>query len=266
MEALENIKQNELNQVKSKCEFNNLKSNYILQKIFNNLKEKKSLEMIKYNNKIKNRININSSNYKEYCEAYSSIEIELIPFKDKSGKFINIKDEDNIYYHIYFNDNKEEIKRNYLNKDDKVTKINIIIDYQIISFENLFYFCDCIESIIFNKFYRKNIINMNGMFSWCSFLKEIKLSNFNTTNVTTMSQMFNGCLSLIEINLSNFNTNNVTNMCFMFSGCESLKEINFSNFNTNNVTDMGYMFSECSEELKMKGKTQIKNINEEAFK
>ena len=78
--------------------------------------------------------------------------------------------------------------------------------------------------------------------------------------------MFYGCSSLKEINLSNFNTNNVINMSCMFYGCSSLKEINLSNFNTNNVTDMSYMFSRCLDELKLKIKSQFKNIKEEAFK
>ena len=78
--------------------------------------------------------------------------------------------------------------------------------------------------------------------------------------------MFSECSSLKEINLSSFNTNNVTNMSHMFFGCSSLKEINLFNFNTSNVTNTRGMFFGCSEEIKMKVKVQIENINEEAFK
>ena len=80
-----------------------------------------------------------------------------------------------------------------------------------------------------------------------------------------MKGMFYGCVSLKEINLSNFNTDNVTNMEEMFYGCESLEEINLSNFNINNEASLENMFNGCSDELKMKVKTQIKNIGEEAF-
>ena len=73
-------------------------------------------------------------------------------------------------------------------------------------------------------------------------------------------------ISLKEFNLNNFNTNNVTNMESMFSGCSSLKKLNLNNFNINNVTYMFGMFNECSNEIKMKIKTQYKNIKEEAFK
>ena len=132
--------------------FENLKSRYILQKLFNNLGRKKLLDVIKYNENIKRRININIDDYKEYSELYSSIEIEIIPKINEYGKIININKEYEEYYHIYFNDNKEEIKRNQINKDDKVRKIKIIIDYEIKSFSNLFCGCECIEFINFKKF------------------------------------------------------------------------------------------------------------------
>ena len=86
------------------------------------------------------------------------IEIEIIPTKDQYGKFININENDKLYYHIYFNDNKEEIKNKYyIEEEDKVTKIKIIIDYQVKSFKGLFYECECVESINFKKFYRNNV-------------------------------------------------------------------------------------------------------------
>ena len=92
----------------------------------------------------------------------------------KCDQFININDADKLYYHIYFNNNKEEIKKNYINIDEE-TKIKIIIDAQINSFEKLFYNCYCIESIYFKKFYRNNINNMSYMFGGCSSLKELIL-------------------------------------------------------------------------------------------
>ena len=252
-------------QIKSNDIFSNIKSKYITQKVLNYLSKKKTMVIIKYNNNIKKRINVNINDYKEYCEKYSSIEIEIIPIKNEYGIFINVKEENKKYYHIYFNNNKGEIDRNYINKDDKVSKINVVVGYQIKSFKELFRDCKCIESMYFKQFYRNNINNMSRMFSNCSSLKEINLSNFNTNDVTDMSRMFNWCLSLKEINLINFNTNNVTDMCYMFSFCSSLKEINLSNFNTYNVTNIRYMFSDCTEEIKMKVRIQIKNIDEDTF-
>ena len=191
-----------------------IKSKYILQKIFNNLKKKKLLNTIKYNKNIKKRLDIDINDYKE---EYSQIEIELRPLSNRYGKFINI-DENTKYYHIYFNNNnKEEIKRNFINENEKIIMINIIIDYQIRSFKNLFKNCNCIKSIYFKKFYRNNINNMSFMFSDCSSLEELSLNNFKTINVTKMSDMFNKCSLLKELNLNNFNITNVINMGVMLS-------------------------------------------------
>ena len=227
------------NQINVKNIFDNLKSKYILQILFDNLNKKKLLYIIKYNKNIQNKININVNDYKTYLEKYSPIELEIIPKKNEYGKYININKGDEKYYHIYVNNNKEEIKRYILRKDDNITKIKIIIDYQVKSFENLFSFCKCIEFLSFIKFYRNNITNMN--------------------------RMFFGCQSLKEINLNKFNTNNVTHMRSMFHGCSSLKELNLSNFNTNNVIDMSSMLCGLSFELQNKIEDKYKDIKKEVF-
>ena len=279
-----------------KDNINNIKSKYIMQMIFESLSKRKLLELIKYNKNIKKRLNININNYKEYrelySETYSSIEIEIKPCsKYCTGPFININNkEDMKYFHFYFNDNKREIKKTRYNKEDKVTKIKIIIDYQITSFEKLFHLC-AVEGIYFKRINRKNIYfmdfmfsrcthlkeldiskldtsnveDMRGIFSHCSDLEELNITNFNTDKITDMSEMFYGCSKLKELNLSNFNTNNVTNMSFMFCGCYELEKLNVSNFNINNVTNMSLMLYGCPSKLKMKMRDKFKNIKEEAF-
>ena len=254
-----------LSLVKSNNKFINLRSDYFMQKLFGYIQKRISLKIIKCNINLQKRLNININNYKDFAEKFSSIELEIIPIANEYGHFINIYEEDRKYFHIYFNNNKEEIKKTELNKEDKVTKINIIIDYHINSFSELFYDCKCIESINFKKFYRNNITDISDMFSRCSSLKELNLYNFNTINVTSMSGMFSGCSALKKLNLSNFNTNNVTNMNAMFYKCSSLKELNLNNFNTNNVTDMRWMFDGCSDDFKRKIKSENKNIKDEAF-
>ena len=73
----------------------NIKNKYILKLIFEKLQKNKFLGIIRYNKKLQKLLCIDIINYKiEYCK----IEIEIIPFE-------------NTYGHIYFNDNKEEIKR-----------------------------------------------------------------------------------------------------------------------------------------------------------
>ena len=111
----ENSKDNE--SAKPNPILENINSKYILSKIYDNMTMKKKLKIVKYNKKIQNRLNLDVKDYEEYCK----IEIEIIPTKDKYGKFINIKENDKLYYHIYFNDNKEEIKNKY-----KIKKIKII--------------------------------------------------------------------------------------------------------------------------------------------
>ena len=130
------------------------------------------------------RLSLDINDYIEYSQSYSSIKIELKLLDNKYAKFINISEKDKEYYHIYFDDSKEEIKRFNLNQNDKVNKIKIRIDYQVKSFNNLFYNSKSISSIIFKQFVRTNINDMNSAFLGCSSLKELSLSKFTTNNVT----------------------------------------------------------------------------------
>ena len=67
-----------------------LKSDYFLQKLYDIMPKKKKLEIVKYNKKAQNRLDLGVKDYKEYSETFTSIEIEIIPTKDKYGKFIKI--------------------------------------------------------------------------------------------------------------------------------------------------------------------------------
>ena len=123
--------------------FDNLKSDYFLRKLFDILKENKSLNIIKYNKKLQKRLNISIDNYKECSKI--EIELKLVDFEyDKlsNDKFINIPKKDKKYYHIYFDNSKEEIKKYNLEKNEKVKMIKIIINYQVKSFKELFKNCE----------------------------------------------------------------------------------------------------------------------------
>ena len=123
-----------------------IRSIYTLESIYkDHLKTKRLLSIIKSNKPKQKMFKIDISNYKEFSGKYSSIEIEIIPMDNKYGKFININVNDKQHYHIYFDDNKMETERNYINDKEKVSKIRVIIGYQIQSLENLFYNCDCIK-------------------------------------------------------------------------------------------------------------------------
>ena len=117
---LSNNQKKNINKVEDKCDLKNIKYDYFLMKVFNNLKKKYLLEITKHNKKIKERLNLNNNDYKEYCETYYSIEIELIPVNNKFGNFININKENKLFYRIFYNNNKNELKRNFLNKYDNI--------------------------------------------------------------------------------------------------------------------------------------------------
>ena len=235
-----------IKEIKSKIGFENVKSNFILRMIFCYVKINRELQIIKHNKNLQNKLGINLNDIIEGSKLYSSIEIEIKPVNNIYGKFINISNEDKEYCKIYFDNSNEEIKRNYLNKNENVNIIKILINYQFKSFVDLFSGCECIKSLFFKKFYRNNITDFDSMFLGCKYLEELHLSNLITENATNMNSMFYGCSSLKELNISNFNTNNVLYMSFMFDGCSSLKELNLSNFNTDNVIDMYSMFYGCS--------------------
>ena len=219
-----------------------IKSKKILDNIFGKLSMNKLLEIIRYNKYIQNRINKDINFYKQYLQ----IVLEIIPKEKVYGNFINIINKENKgYYHIYFNGNKEEIKRNYITEKDNAAKIKIGIDYEIKNLYGLFKECNCIKIMNFIQFNRKVTDDMSYLFSRCSTIEEINFFNFITDNVTNMSYMFYECSSLKKLNLSNFNTKNVINMRGMFCGCSSLRKINVDGFDISKIENMIGMFDNC---------------------
>ena len=219
----------------------NIKSEYMLKKVFNYLDLIKLLNLIKKSKLYQNKLNKDINSYKD---EYSKIEIEIIPAQSDLIPFINdnIKD---VNYHFYINDKKEEFKRNYLLRMDNAKKIKVIIDKNKKSLKGLFQNCVYNKKITFTKFNRNDIEDMSFMFNECQSLKKL-IFNFNTSNVFDMSYMFSECNLLKELNLSNFKTDKVNSMSFMFNGCFCLEKLNLLNFCTKGVLSMKYMFNECS--------------------
>ena len=153
--------------VSQKSILEKIRSKYILKWIFSNLHAKKLFNFIKYNKKIQNSFDFSADDYK----TLSEIEIEIIPFQQRhhyfQSKFISVYEENKLYYHIYFDNSQEEIKRNYLFYFEDVGKIRVKLDYHLDSFLDLFKDCECIRSINFKRFYRNNIKSMNSMFHSC---------------------------------------------------------------------------------------------------
>ena len=74
--------------IKLKNYFENIKSKYILIKIFDNLPKKKMLKIIKENKAIQNKLETSLNDYMKYSEIFNPIEIEIIPIADIFAKFI----------------------------------------------------------------------------------------------------------------------------------------------------------------------------------
>ena len=227
-----------------------IRSKYILRQIFENIHKKRKLDIVRFNKNIQKSLDVELNDYKI---EYSKIEIEIIPREYKYGKFINILNKKNEpYYHIFFNDEKEEIKSNKINRDEifhdglKVDKMRIVIDHKIKSLFQLFKNCKCIQKINFIKFNRDDIKNFSHMFEQCISLEELDISKLKMDNATDISYMFSDCHSLKQLNLPKFNCNNATNLSSMFYKCYQLKEINMKNFMMKNAENMSSMFYECS--------------------
>ena len=234
----------------SKSILDNIKCDFFIPKIFDFMQKNIALNIAKYNKILQKKLNITIKNFSDFKDLYLTTKIEITPIKNKYGKFINVYEKKKKYYHIYFNDNKEEIKNKYsINEEDKVTKIKISIDYNVKSLEGLFNRCNCIETINFKNYCRKGNC-VENIFSGCSSLKEISVSNFYKNN-TAMNSSFSGCSSLQKVNLCNFYNNSITNVDLTFSGCTSLKEVNAYNFFGNRITTLNKTFFGCTSLQKL---------------
>ena len=254
---VENPSKEEINTVKKLTLLDGIRSKFILNKVIKYLSREKLLKLIKYNKQIQKKLNIDLEDYK----SFNQTEIELkfdqnISYYSKIGiRFVNYTGNKS-NYHIYFNDNKEEAKSNYMEEYENISKVRIVIDRYIKSFKKLFY-SSLAREINFIKFSRKDIIKMNSMFKKCHNLTKINISKLNTENVTDMGNMFSECSKLGELDVSNFNTSNVKNMNKMFEKCELLKQLDLGNFDTSKVNDMSFMFENCISLEKIK----LENFN-----
>ena len=236
----------------SKNALDNIKSDFFIRKIFDLIPKNISFRIVNYNKKLQKKLKINIKDFIEINDIYGATTIEIIPMKNKYGKFINIEEKDKTYYHIYFNDNKKEIKNKYsINEEDKVEKIKIRINYKVDSFNYLFKECNCIESIDFKKYCCKKG-KIEYIFFGCSSVKELNLSNFSNIKITNTKSIISGCSSLQKINLSNFHNIEIINFKETFSECTSLKEFVASNFHNIEIINMFSTFSGCSSLQKIK--------------
>ena len=223
-----------------------IRGNFFPKFLCLHIKDKdKILRLFKYNKCLQKKLNITIIDYKNrYYQTI--IEIEPGEAKNNIRENVFIRISRNCYnnYHIYFDNDKTEVKRNYIEYNEKIEKIKICIDYQVKSLKALFLYCN-VEEISFIKYRRKDITDMSLMFYGCHSLINLDISKLNTEKVEKINLLFQGCSSLEKLDLSNFKTNNVTNMMGMFSFCSNLKKLNLSKFKTNKVTNMLGLFENC---------------------
>ena len=236
-----------------------IRCDYILRNIITGcLATKRYLQIAQYNKNLQKRLDISIKDYKHF---FNRIIIELTPklvLTRNKNIFINIKDKEKSFFHIFFDNSIFEEKRTYITPDDKIKKIKIIIDNKIKSLKGLFHGCSCIKGINIIRC-ENGIQNLYGTFSNCSSLMYLDVSKMKTDNVKTMRDMFFGCKSLRKINLNNFNTKNVTSMQGMFSCCSFLKDLIIDKFDTSKVKSMADMFYKCSRLRKL----NVSNFNTE---
>ena len=120
----------------------------------------------------------------------------------------------------------------YSNNCTDLIKINTS---NMISMENMFYYCDKITSLDLSNCDTSKVTNMKDVFAACYSLTSLDLSSFNTSQVTTMQNMFSNCKSLTSLNLSNFDTSKVTIMATMLQGCNELHTLRLDNCNDDTV-------------------------------
>ena len=167
---------------------NQIQSIYFLEKIFAFVPKKIYLKLGYYNKNLQEKLKLSIEEYKKF--SYQ-IEIEIIPDlnalkKDElKNEFININNKkDKPFFHIYFDEDKKEINRNYLKKKEKVKKIKVLIDMEVNSLEELFNELQCVKEIKFIKFNRRDFTNYSYMFFNCTNLINLDISKLKTDNVT----------------------------------------------------------------------------------
>ena len=151
---------------------NNIRSAYILRYVFENIKEIKSLKLAINNKSLQQKLYISLVSYIRY---HNQTEIEIIPTDNIGDKekniFMNYSNEPK-FYHIFFDDKK--VDRNYISKNEKVSKIKIYIDMEIESLEKIFEKINCIKEIKFIKYNNPNIKIINRMFLDCKNLSKLR--------------------------------------------------------------------------------------------
>ena len=97
-------------------------------------------------------------------EDYFGPKYRVRGYESQKSDFIKIENKYKPYFHFYFDNDEREKKVNYVTSEDNISKIKIIVDYEVKALNKLFYTCSCVYEINFTKFSRNNIKDMSYMF------------------------------------------------------------------------------------------------------
>ena len=117
---------------------------------------------------------------------------------------------------------------------------------KITSFYSLFYSFDNknMKSLNLTNFNTSNAVNMEEMFKWCDYLETLNLSGWDVSKVTNFNQMFSECANLIYLDLSGWEiSSDVTGTTNVFSGCTSLKTIVMNNSSCESINRLRMILS-----------------------
>ena len=108
-------------------DINNIKSKFILKKIFGYLENNIYLKLIKYNKKLQNKLEKDITYYKEYSKIEIQVFQKFLNYKNPK-KFINVTNpNDKELYQIFINDQTKEAAKDIESIKEKIEKFKIVL-------------------------------------------------------------------------------------------------------------------------------------------
>ena len=139
-------------------------------------------------------IQIRRQNGTEYYKILGDVEDT-----DLYGAFPYNFYNNNIPYQIRLNNKSLSSINNTIKLEDELNTIEIIWNKILTDLNQMFAFCDKIESIDFSNFDFSQVITANHLMYECRGLKYVNFGNANLTEVREMSYMFYNCSSLEKV-------------------------------------------------------------------
>ena len=218
---------------------------YITDFIYNYLEVRRFLQIFRYNKNHNLFMYRNANDYRNFVPNNYPIELDIFTAPNTTGKFINIRQNQEKYFRIYFNNSYYSTECNYLKEPNIIRKIKIFILGEIKDFRALFEDCNTIEYIKIVKWKRSDIKDLSRMFYKCKSLKYMDLRNMKTENVKTMTSMFYGCSNLQTADLSKLDVRNLEDIEGLFYSCSALSTVKMFSFLESSINNINFLFCYC---------------------